>query len=168
MADDVLDLATEPGQTARALFNRITALFTENKESRAVFLSQQFSSMVQGDLTINDYCQQMKVLADSLRDVGYTVATPQLVLNLLRGLNPRFSNTADDLANTFPLPSFDWARSMLTIKDLRLANEAQTVSQTAMVATTPPTSCGAGGCRSQAGAPPTGQSSTTTPLGSSQ
>ncbi|TVT97756.1 hypothetical protein EJB05_56977, partial [Eragrostis curvula] len=61
VADDVLDLATEPNQDARALFVKIESLFNENKESRAVLLSQQFASMVQGDRTINEYCQQMKI-----------------------------------------------------------------------------------------------------------
>ena len=56
MADDVLDLTTEPRQDARSLYIKIESLFNENKESRAVFLHNQFHSMVQADLSINDYC----------------------------------------------------------------------------------------------------------------
>ena len=55
--------------------------------------------MTQGDLPVSDYCKRMKILADSLRDVGHAVADSQLILNLLRGLNSRYTNTADDIAN---------------------------------------------------------------------
>ena len=46
----------------------------------------------------------MKHTADALREVGHPVSNLQLVLNLLRGLNPRFANTADIITNTSPLP----------------------------------------------------------------
>jgi hypothetical protein len=48
----------------------------------------------------------MKRTADALREVGHTVSSVQLVLNLLHGLNSRFANTADIIANSSPLPDF--------------------------------------------------------------
>jgi hypothetical protein len=90
--DVVLDLAMEPNQDARALYVSIEALFQANKESRAVVLEQEFHSLSQGDLSVDAYAQQMKRTADALREVGHTVSPAQLVLNLLRGLNPRFAN----------------------------------------------------------------------------
>jgi len=71
-----------------------------NKESRAVVLEQEFHNLLQGDLSIDTYAQQMKRTADALREVGHTVSPVQLVLNLLCGLNPRFANTADIISNT--------------------------------------------------------------------
>ena len=130
----------EPGQDARALYIAIEALFHDNKESRAIFLSNQFHSIVQGDLPISEYCQRVKTLADSLRDVGHSVSEPQLVLNLLRGLNSRYSNTADDIANSMRFPSFAKAHSMLALKELRLANEVKVATDIALVALSP--SCG--------------------------
>lgn len=56
VGDDVLDAAMEPDQTAHALWVAIETLFRDNKESRAIFLSNQFHSLVQGDLSIADYC----------------------------------------------------------------------------------------------------------------
>ena len=46
----------------------------------------------QGDLSVGEYYRQMNGLADSLRDLGEPVADRTLVLNLLRGLNPRYSH----------------------------------------------------------------------------
>jgi hypothetical protein len=122
VADDVLDLAMAPEQTARDLWVAIADLFQANKAPRAVFLAEQFHSMTQGDLSIDQFCQRMKQTADSLRDVGHTILASQLVLNLLRGLNPRYSSTADDIVNKDVLPSFAAAHNMLVLKELRLAN----------------------------------------------
>ena len=140
VGDDVLDLAVAPDQTARQLWTAISSIYQANKASRAVFLSHEFHSMTQGDLSIDAYCQKMKTTADALCDVGHTVIESQLVLNLLRGLNPRFPSTADNIADSNPLPNFATAREKLVLKELCLANEGQVTSQTALLAGTP--SCG--------------------------
>jgi hypothetical protein len=145
VADDVLDTAMADDETARDLWVAIEALFRDNKESRAVFLSSQFHSLLQGDQSIADYSQRVKTLADALRDVGHPVSDSQLVLNLLRGLNPRYSNTADDIANSTPFPSFARARSMLVLKETRLTNETKITNETALVAGG--SSCRQSGCR---------------------
>ncbi|XP_066373808.1 uncharacterized protein [Miscanthus floridulus] len=69
-----------------------------NKASRAIFLSHEFYSMTQGDLSIDDYNQKMKTTADALRDIGHTIVDLQLVLN------PCFSRTADNITDPNPLP----------------------------------------------------------------
>jgi hypothetical protein len=56
--------------------------------------------MTQGDLSIEDYSKKMKKAVDALRDVGQPVPEGMLVLNLLRGVDPRFSNTTDFIAAT--------------------------------------------------------------------
>jgi len=105
--------------------------------------------MTQGDSTIAEYCGRMKTLADDLRDVGHPVQDSQLVLNLLRGLNPRFTTTADDIANSATgFPSFNQARDMLALKELRLANEEKVSNSTALLAGHTSSSSGCpGGCR---------------------
>ena len=142
--DQVLDLAMEPD-----LFVSVEALFQANKESRAVVLGQEFHSMSQGDLSIDAYAQRMKHTADALREVGHTISPGQLVLNLLRGLNARFANTADIIANTMPLPDFKAATNMLRVKELRLGlgNEGKETTASALAASTV-SSCTSPSCRS--------------------
>ncbi|XP_012700726.1 uncharacterized protein LOC105914224 [Setaria italica] len=119
-------------QIAQDLWLTIEGLFHANKQSWATFLSHDFHSMTQGNSSITVHCQRMKTLADALRDVGHPIQDSQLVLNLLRGLNPRFSNTIEDIANsTAGFPSFDQARDMLTLKELHLANEEKISNSTA-------------------------------------
>jgi hypothetical protein len=134
--DAVLDLAMEPDQDARALYVSIEALFQANKESRVVVLEQEFHNLSQGDLSIDAYVQQMKRTADALRKVGHTISPAQLVLNLLRGLNSCFANTADIIANTSPLPNFMSATNMLRVKELRLGTEGKEALASALAAST--------------------------------
>jgi hypothetical protein len=96
----------EPDPNAHDLWVAIEEIFRANKEPRAIFLLNEFHSMVQGDSTISAYCQRLKTKAPALHDVGHPVEDSQLVLALLHGLNPRFSNTANDIANSNVLPSF--------------------------------------------------------------
>lgn len=58
--ESVLALAMiEEDQTSSALYTTISDLFNDNKESRAIHLSNEFHTLVQGDSTITDYCQRM-------------------------------------------------------------------------------------------------------------
>ena len=147
--DQVLDLTMEPDQDARALFVSVEALFQASKESRAVVLGQEFHSMSQGDLSIDAYAQRMKHIADALREVDHTISPRQLVLNMLRGLNARFANTADIIANAMPLPDFKAATNMLRVKELLLGlgNKGKETSASALAASTV-SSCTSPSCRS--------------------
>jgi len=84
IAPDIQGLAIDGEQSARQLWVAIKGLFLPNKEPHDVFLHEEFSSMRQGDLSINDYCQCMKTVTYALSDVGHAISPSQLVLNLLR------------------------------------------------------------------------------------
>lgn len=75
----------------------------------------------------------MKRAADALRAVGQPVANSTLVLNLLRGDNPRYSSTADFIAAT-PDITFAAALDQIALKELCLTNEAKVAASTALVA----------------------------------
>jgi hypothetical protein len=79
----------------------------------------------------------MKTTIGALRDVGHTVVNSQLVLNLLRGLNPRFFTTADNIVESIPLPDFTTAHENLILKELCLVKEGRVTSQAAFFAGTP-------------------------------
>ena len=53
--DDVLDSTMADDETARDLWVAIEGLFHDKEESRAVFLSSQFHSLLQGDQSIAEY-----------------------------------------------------------------------------------------------------------------
>jgi hypothetical protein len=77
--------------TARLVWLGLEQQFIGNKESRALLLDAEFRTFVQGSLSISDYCHRLKSMADQLADLGEPVRDRTLVLNVLRGLNDRFS-----------------------------------------------------------------------------
>ena len=90
--------------------------------------------MRQGDLSIHEYCQRMKTVADALSDVGHAVSPSQLVLNLLHGLNLHFSSTADNIADTtLQQPDFNTTPKKLVLKELCLANEGKVSSESTLL-----------------------------------
>jgi len=134
VSDSVLNLAmTGAQQTAGQLWTAIAALYQANKAPRAVFLSHEFHSLTQGDSSIDEYCVRMKEAADNLRDVGQTITEPNLVLNLLRGLNEKYQSVADNIAAQEPL-TFAVARNQLLLKELRLKNEDKVRAASALLA----------------------------------
>jgi hypothetical protein len=143
--DVVLDLAMEPNQDARALYVSVEALFQANKEPHAIVLGEEVHTMSQGDLSVGAFAQQMKQAAHALQEVGHTISPTQLVLNLLRGINPRFATTADIIAKS--------ATNMLRVKELRLGTERKEASASALAASTTPSNTSFS-CRSTPPPPP--------------
>nr|XP_020187034.1 uncharacterized protein LOC109772746 [Aegilops tauschii subsp. strangulata] len=70
--------------SAYAMWTRLCDLFLDNQLQRRVFLQGEFFTMQQNDLSIDEYCTRLKVLADELRDVGMTIDDSGLLTNLLR------------------------------------------------------------------------------------
>jgi hypothetical protein len=68
----------------------------------------------------------MKGLADSLRDLGEPVTDRTLVLNLLRGLSPRYGHMKALIKRSMPFPTFHVVWNELLLEELAMANEAPT------------------------------------------
>jgi hypothetical protein len=68
--------------------------------------------------------RQMKGLTDPLRDLSEPVADHTLVLNLLRGLSPRYGHLKALIKRTVPFPTFHAVRNELLLEELIMAHEA--------------------------------------------
>jgi hypothetical protein len=117
----VFDLIYKPKASAFTIWSDIEGLFCDNEMHRAVLLEAEFRSIVQGDLSVTDYCTKLKKLADNLRDVGHPVSEPSQVLNLIRGLNKKFRHVKPVL--TSKSYTFMSARSYLLLEELQLEQE---------------------------------------------
>lgn len=95
------------------LWQSLVSLFTDNKEYRAIQLEEQFKSMRKGSLSIHDYCQAIKTMADNLADVGQPLTDKQLVLQTLHGLPKQYSTVINLISFQTPLSSFLQTRSLL-------------------------------------------------------
>jgi hypothetical protein len=110
----------ERGATARHLWLAIENQFLENREQRTLHLDAAFRNFVQGDLTMSEYYRKFKNMADALADLGSPVDDRILVLNILRGLNPRFEHLGAIIRRYMPFPSFLKIRDDLILEELHL------------------------------------------------
>jgi hypothetical protein len=92
LSPDLHKIVRELMKMAHHAWLGIEAEFLDNNESRIPQLDASFRAFRQGDLSISDYCRQMKPMADDLGALGETVINCHLVLNLLQGLNKRFDH----------------------------------------------------------------------------
>ena len=121
--------------TARVTWVRIEEQFRGNRETRALQLDAVFRLFEQGDLSITDYCRRMKSMADDLGDLGEVIQDRTLVLNVLRGLNERYSHMVALLKRSRPFPTFDEVRNDLLLEELTInSTRASSTSSTALVA----------------------------------
>ena len=78
------------GATTAAVWESICALFLENREHQLVLLTMEFRQIEQGSSSILSYFAGLKECADRLSDLGERVTGHDQVLNMIRGLHPRY------------------------------------------------------------------------------
>jgi len=93
---------------------------------------KEFRIFSQGDLSVDDYCRQFKRKADDLRDLGQPISEATLVLNIIRGLNERFTIIGIHMRRTTPLPTFLQVRDELRLEELTMAKTPPATALTAL------------------------------------
>lgn len=134
VSTDVLDIVRAPNSTAYSIWTAIDSLFHDNELHRAVYLEAEYRSLYQGDLSISQYYSKLKLLADALRDVGQPVSNRGQVLNMLRGLNPKYRSYISGIANSRPPHTFLSTRSYLLLGELYDKQQEQNVTHHALLA----------------------------------
>ena len=110
----------QTGGTSREAWIRIENFFRNNKEARAVQLDNKLRTKEQGDLSIHDYCQEMKQISDLLRNLDAAVTERTLVTYMLNGLSHKYDHIINVIIHRQPFPSFSEARNMLMLEEDRL------------------------------------------------
>jgi hypothetical protein len=123
-----------PKATAYTIWHSIHDQFRDNELHRAVYLEAEFRSLVQGDMDIATYTGRLKRLADALRDVGQPVQETSQVLNLLRGLSPKYRHTVPVISAKIPPHTFLSARSYLLLEEQYDAEHDKSAAQHALLA----------------------------------
>jgi hypothetical protein len=121
---ELQDIIRDQADTGRQAWLALEDQFLGNRDARALHLDAQFHLFSQGDLSVDEYCRQMKGMADSLRDLGEPVDDRTLVLNLLRGLSPRYGHIKALIKSIVPFPTFHHVRNELLLEELTMAYEA--------------------------------------------
>ncbi|XP_035837162.1 uncharacterized protein LOC118485045 [Helianthus annuus] len=140
ISTDLLHTILTPGQTAYDAWTILANLFQDNKNTRSVFLRQEFSNVrLENFPNMSAYCQQVKLLSDQLTSVGAPVDNQRLVLQLLTGLTEQYDGISTILQHRDPLPDFNEARSHLTMEESKKKHQvaqAAHSSATALAAVT--------------------------------
>ncbi|XP_039793122.1 uncharacterized protein LOC120659136 [Panicum virgatum] len=130
----VFDIIYRPRVSAFTLWGDVEGLFLDNELHRAVYLEAELRSIVQGDATIDKYCSTLKRLAHKLRDIGQPVSEPSQVLNLLRGLNPKYRHVKPVITSKRPPHTFQSARSFLALEELQMQHDDKMEAGQALLA----------------------------------
>ncbi|XP_014751148.1 uncharacterized protein LOC106865518 [Brachypodium distachyon] len=115
ISPEITDMVMAATTAAADVLTRITALFRDNQQARAGYLSQKFRNIVQGDKTITAYCLEQKMIADALADVGASVTDDALVGNIIKGLDEKYEDVGNLVPLLKPFPSFLEFRNMLLL-----------------------------------------------------
>jgi hypothetical protein len=106
----------------------------------------------------------MKTMADTLRTLGTPITDECLVLNLLRGLSPRFDQVTPTLTRMKPFSTFVETKNDMLLEELRLSATATTAPATTLYSAprATPSASGGGGFLFTALRSPAAWSSSTT------
>jgi hypothetical protein len=118
ISDDLLNTIIEHNSTAEIAWNRLFNIFYDNKNSRALYLEQEFSRTNMEQFSdASSYCQHLKALSDQLANVGSPVSNDRLVLQLISGLTDAYAAVGSQIRHADSLLQFYKARSMIILEE---------------------------------------------------
>ncbi|XP_024630933.1 uncharacterized protein [Medicago truncatula] len=127
ISDDILHTIIKRDSTAEQAWNRLFNIFYDNKNSRTLYLEQEFSNARMEQFPdASTYCQHLKSLSDQLFNVGAPVSNESLVLQLIFGLTDAYATVGSQIRHGDSLPPFYKARSMIILEETAKAKKAVT------------------------------------------
>lgn len=118
VSQDILQSILVVDDTAEECWKRITAVFRDNKHSRAVQLENQFSNTNLEDFpSTKAYCNRLKTLFDQLANFDSPVTNTRLVLKMIFGLTDAYTGFVTYIQQHDHLPTFATTRSRLDFKE---------------------------------------------------
>jgi len=136
ISPDLAETVIDRTASARTVWCALEDQFLVNREMRALHLDVQFRNLVQGDLSISDFCRRLKRMAQQLADLGEPVTDRTLTLKL----NERFCDAGRHIRRGNPFPKFKDAVNELILEELTMAHQpsAPSTALLAAVKTAPP------------------------------
>jgi hypothetical protein len=104
---DFLNTIIERNYTTKLAWDRLFEIFFDNKNSRALYLEQEFSRVTMEQFPdASSYCQHIKSLSDQLSNVGAPVSNERMVLQFVYGLSDAYAIVGSQLRHSDTLPPF--------------------------------------------------------------
>jgi hypothetical protein len=134
ISSELTSMIMDPTHMARQLYNALTAIFLNNKRTRAVHLTSDLHEQRQDTPTIMQYCTRIKTIADALRYVNQSTMDATLVTMLTRGLTERHHVTAKILNSSISTVTFDDTCNMLLLDEMQARASERLASHSVLIA----------------------------------
>ncbi|XP_039803616.1 uncharacterized protein LOC120667647 [Panicum virgatum] len=138
LSDDLFSAVMQPDDDTYAAWTAIGSQFLDNIVQRTAQARQRLHALHQGDMSIADFCAQIKRLADVLRDVGSPLSDQEMVITLLGGLSDKLAHCAPTITAVRPPMRFSEARSFLQQEEVWITGYAQRAVSTALLSASQP------------------------------
>lgn len=126
LTQPLLTSIVKKNSTAHSIWQSLEDLFRENKDTRVIELENELRFMTQGELSIAQYCQKMKVINDLLANIENPIPEKSFIAHLLNGLSPQFENISMLLRHRDPFPTYNMVHSKLLVEESRLKSNRPT------------------------------------------
>ncbi|XP_071727382.1 uncharacterized protein [Rutidosis leptorrhynchoides] len=121
ISKDLLHTILEANTTAKQAWDRLQSIFQDNKGSRAVALEHKFTNLkLENFPNVSAYCQEVKMLAAQMNNVGLDVTDQRMVLQMVAGLGDNYATIGTYISQSDKLPKFYEARSKLILEEARM------------------------------------------------
>ncbi|PWA56868.1 hypothetical protein CTI12_AA414970 [Artemisia annua] len=139
----LVDMVVDDSSTAHGVWKRLSDIFHDNKHARVIQLDNEIRNMAIGNLSVNDFFQDIKTKADRLSNLGSPVSDSSLVTYAINGVRSKFPEIARIIRHREKLPTFDEVWSMILLEESDMLSQQNTTnvfhntssSPTALVAT---------------------------------
>ncbi|GJS08253.1 zinc finger MYM-type protein 1-like protein [Tanacetum coccineum] len=132
------DMIIDDSATGRDVWKRLTDIFHDNKDARVIQLDNEIRNMAIGNLSVNDYFQEIKSKADRLANLDSPVKDSTLVTYAINGLRCKYREIARIIRHREKLPTFDEVPSMILLEEsdvLAISNASSSLHTTSSSAT---------------------------------
>ncbi|XP_023739638.1 uncharacterized protein LOC111887698 [Lactuca sativa] len=122
ISEKLISSAYSTNASACKVWQDLHSLFYENVKSTAMQLEVELRNVILGDLSIHEYCENVKNIIDLLKGLGEKVKDRNVVLHALNRLPSKYENVAGIIRFTKPFPTFSEIWAMLAMEETRLSN----------------------------------------------
>ncbi|PWA54856.1 hypothetical protein CTI12_AA432220 [Artemisia annua] len=133
----LVDMVIDDSTKAHEVWKKLQDLFHDNKTARIIQLDNEIRNMAIGNLSVNDFFQEIKSKADRLANLGSPVSDSSLVTYAINGLRAKFPDIARIIRHRDELPKFDKVRSMVLLEETDMQQLTHTLSSTHLTSSSP-------------------------------
>nr|GFB29799.1 Toll/interleukin-1 receptor (TIR) domain-containing protein [Tanacetum cinerariifolium] len=109
--------------TAHGVWKHLADIFHHNKDARVIQLDNEIRNIVIGNLSMNNYFQEIKSKVDRLANLDSKVNDSSLVTFAINGVRSKFPDIARIIRHKEKLLTFDEVCSMILLEEIDMLSQ---------------------------------------------